>query len=143
MARKKRFIRMEDGTRVPHPEDLFGPEPIHDASPMAREAQRIAQKMQEGNQQEGIDPFTNESPETPQTQEELRTDAFDLLRPDREGAAERRGEGEEASPTGGDAGGGGDDVVIILRELVTATNLNTELLQQISDSLEQGIKMTF
>ena len=31
----------------------------------------------------------------------------------------------------------------VLRELVNATNLNTTLLQQIADSLDDGVQITF
>lgn len=140
MEKKKRFITMPDGTRVPNPEDLFDPDPI-------REEKRIAQ-TKDGNQTEAPP-----QPETPRTREERLEDAYDLLRPDRKGAAERRGEGvefvdaEEASTTGGGAVaegvGGGGDMQTVLRELVNATNLNTTLLQQIADSLDDGVKMTF
>jgi len=132
---------MEDGTRVPHPEDLFGPEPIHDASPMAREAQRIAQAK------EGIDPFTNEEPvvrneeraeDFPGIDDEPIHDASPMAR-----EAQLIAQGKldpNPEPVGKS---GEDDVATILRQLVEATKMNTELLQQISESLESGIKMTF
>ena len=156
-----RKIRMPDGTLVPHPEDLFAskkdvatsstppvqetndvatsrsstPDPSHampltpeqeafarqyggamptpDASPMAAAAHEIG-KLRDGTSQFSEGNWTTEK------------DAF-----------------ADSIGGGGGGGGGGGDMQTVLRELVNATNLNTTLLQQIADSLDDGVKMTF
>ena len=109
-------------------------------------AQRVAdaRRAAEGREEERQEGTSQ--PEPPQSREERETAAWDLARPDREGAAERRGEGETESQAGEEKSGSGQENQELVDALAEGNNAIIgelgQLLQAVNEvtaAIREGI----
>ena len=146
-----RKIRMPDGTLVPHPEDLFASKKdvATSSTPPVQETNDLATSKisvppltpeEEAFAFGGAKPTHDASPDAARLRDEIRK-SQDGTSQFSEGNWTTEKDAFADSIGGG--GGGGGDMQTVLRELVNATNLNTTLLQQIADSLDDGVQITF